>query len=93
MDSYKKYFHFFVGKLAVFRRSNGKWQVLVARRKGEKEYDDTYSFIGGRKESSDSLIIDNLGREKTEELGSGVRIRLFPAFGIPFAFERKASLW
>jgi 8-oxo-dGTP pyrophosphatase MutT (NUDIX family) len=91
-DRYNKYFHFFVGKLAIFRNEGGRWHVLVTKRHGEKEYDNTFSFPGGRKEVADTEIIDNLRREKAEELGSDFKINIFPDVATTLAFTRKDGI-
>lgn len=54
--------------------------VLLARRKGELDYDGIYSFIGGKLETADGGIIAGLKREKDEEIGEGVRVRVCPFF-------------
>lgn len=62
-------------KLVVFRANDT--QVLLAQRKGEADYNATYSFIGGKLEVSDAGILDGLQREKDEEIGSAVKLKVF----------------
>lgn len=41
----------------------------MAKRKGKNDYDGTYSFVGGKMETSDNGILEGLKREKNEEIG------------------------
>lgn len=63
-------------KMVVF--NEGLDKVLLARRKGEQDYDDTFSFIGGKIETSDGGIINGIRREKNEEIGTDATIRIAP---------------
>lgn len=65
-------------KIVVF--SEDKTQVLLCKRKGEKDYDGVYSFIGGKMEITDRTIIEGMKREKREEVGMNCAIFLFPTF-------------
>lgn len=53
------------------------WQkVLLAKRYGEADYDGTFSFIGGKMETTDESILAALKREKDEEIGASARVRV-----------------
>jgi 8-oxo-dGTP pyrophosphatase MutT (NUDIX family) len=58
--------------------SPDKLSVLLAKRKGEADYDGTYSFIGGKLETSDESIVAGMKREKDEEIGDGTIVRVLP---------------
>lgn len=62
--------------------------VLLAKRKGEQDYDGVFSFIGGKIETTDENIIEGIRREKTEEIGveAKVLVAQMPAYN---AFFRK----
>lgn len=63
-------------KLVIVSEDMNK--VLLARRKGEADYDGTYSFIGGKMETSDASILAGVKREKDEEIGSQAKIKILP---------------
>lgn len=65
-------------KLVVF--SADYTNVLLAKRKGEADFDGVYSFIGGKMETTDETIVEGLRREKNEEVGSDFQIRVYPTF-------------
>lgn len=67
----EKYNFQYCQKLVVFD-NNGR--VLLARRKGEADYDGTYSFIGGKLEDQDGEPRKGVLREKREEIGNDVTI-------------------
>jgi 8-oxo-dGTP pyrophosphatase MutT (NUDIX family) len=50
--------------------------VLLARRKGEADYDGIYSLIGGKMETTDSSILDAIRREKEEEIGTAAIVSI-----------------
>jgi len=52
--------------------------VLLAKRKGEADYNGTYSFIGGKMETTDNTITDGIKREKDEEIGVATIINILP---------------
>jgi 8-oxo-dGTP pyrophosphatase MutT (NUDIX family) len=58
--------------------SADKKSVLLAKRKGEADYDGTFSFIGGKMETTDASLLDGMKREKTEEIGPDARIKILP---------------
>src|SRR5260221_8076516 len=62
-------------KMIVFSED---WaRVLLARRQGEADYDGTFSFIGGKMETSDKSIVAGLQREKNEEIGSTAKVQVY----------------
>lgn len=63
-------------KIVLFNKSHTK--ILLARRKGEVDYDDVYSFIGGKLETTDQGIAEGLKREKDEEIGKKARVKICP---------------
>lgn len=71
-----KYLFQYCQKLVIL--SNDKQAVLLARRDGEADYDGVFSFIGGKMETSDSSLVDGMKREKDEEIGRGVVIKILP---------------
>lgn len=58
--------------------SADKKLVLLARRKGEADYNEVYTFIGGKMETTDQSFIAGMKREKDEEVGSGVKVGVLP---------------
>ena len=73
-------------KLVVF--SEDRSSVLLCKRKGEADYDGTYSFIGGKMEISDGSIIEGLKREKDEEIGERCRVDLYSTFSINLFYTK-----
>lgn len=63
-------------KLVVL--SADRQAVLLAKRKGEADYDGVFSFIGGKMETTDESFIAGMQREKTEEIGGTVRLNVLP---------------
>jgi NADH pyrophosphatase NudC (nudix superfamily) len=71
-----KYDFQYCPKLIVF---SADWQkVLLAKRKGEADYNGTFTFIGGKMEVTDKTILAGLKREKDEEIGSAARLKVYP---------------
>lgn len=64
----------YCAKLIIF--SADKSAVLLARRKGEADYDGTFSFIGGKTETTDGSLLAGIKREKTEEIGESAKVRV-----------------
>ena len=69
--------------------SKDKNRVLLCKRKGEADYDGTFSFIGGKMEITDVSIIKGLKREKDEEVGINFKIMLYPKFSLNLLFRKK----
>ena len=65
------FFHY-CPKLIVF--SKDKKSVLLVRRFGEADYNETYTFIGGKTETTDGGLVAGLKREKDEEIGPDAKL-------------------
>lgn len=65
-------------KIVLFRNNNS--EVLLAKRIGEADYDGVYSFVGGKMEIDDGGILEGLKREKNEEIGEDIKIKIWPIF-------------
>jgi len=74
-------------KIVLFRKNNT--EVLLARRKGENDYDGIYSFVGGKMEIDDGGLLEGLKREKDEEIGESIRIKIWPVFSSMNFFVKK----
>lgn len=61
----------------------------MARRKGEADYDSTFSFIGGKMETTDEDIIAGLVREKNEEIGKAAKVRVYMSATNNLLFRKK----
>lgn len=83
-----KYNFQYCQKLIVF--SDDWTKVLLARRKGEADYDGAWSFIGGKMETNDESIIAGIAREKDEEISTSARLRVYP-LAANNTFFRKAD--
>jgi NUDIX domain len=59
-------------KIVIFNKDGTS--VLLAKRRGEADYDGIFSFIGGKLESTDGGLVQGLQREKNEEIGPAARI-------------------
>jgi len=70
----KTLFFHYCPKMIVF--SADKKSVLLARRAGEADYDGVYTFIGGKTETTDGGLLEGLKREKDEEIGSDVKLKV-----------------
>lgn len=69
--------------------SADKQSVLLAKRKGEADYDDIFSFIGGKMETTDETVVDGMKREKDEEIGPGVKVKILPDETTNVFFRKK----
>lgn len=58
--------------------SEDKTKVLLAKRKGEADYDGVYSFVGGKMETTDPSFVEGMRREKNEEIGLRVKVKVMP---------------
>ena len=74
-------------KIAVF--STERDSVLLCKRKGEADYDEVFSFIGGKMEVTDSSILAAVQREKTEEVGTDFKINLSLEYSVNVFFRKK----
>lgn len=86
-DSKAKYCFQNCQKLVIF--SMDESAVLLAKRKGENDFDGVYSFVGGKMETTDESIIAGMQREKNEEVGSDFKIKLYPVFNTVVYFLKK----
>lgn len=82
-----KYSFQYCQKIVVFSEDNSK--VLLARRKGEADFDSVYSFIGGKMETTDENMVEGMRREKNEEVGKDFVIRLNKTFNLAIYFIKK----
>ncbi|HKX72801.1 MAG TPA: NUDIX hydrolase [Candidatus Saccharimonadales bacterium] len=62
--------------------------VLLARRQGEADYDGTFSFIGGKMETTDATLLDGMQREKNEEIGEGAIVAVLPNESYNILFKK-----
>ncbi len=69
--------------------SGDKTKVLLAKRKGEADYDGTYSFVGGKMETSDESILAGMKREKDEEIGTSALINVIPSETFNLMYRKK----
>ncbi|MFA4931187.1 MAG: NUDIX hydrolase [Patescibacteria group bacterium] len=83
----EKYNFQYCPKIAVL--SSDKNKVLLCRRKGEVDYNDIFSFIGGKMETTDASIVAGLKREKDEEVGQNFQLKLYPKFSINILIRKK----
>lgn len=74
-------------KLVVF--SADKQSVLLARRRSEIDYDGVFSFIGGKLETTDESLLAGMQREKNEEVGSSVKLKVLPDETYNILFRKK----
>lgn len=63
--------------------------ILVAKRRGEQDYDGVFSLIGGKLETTDTGILDGLKREKDEEIGKKAHILVCPYISYNIFFQKK----
>lgn len=69
--------------------SEDKTKVLLAKRQGEADYDGTYTFIGGKMETTDASILAGMKREKDEEIGGSATIKILPNETYNLLFRKK----
>lgn len=74
-------------KLVVF--SADMQSVLLARRHSEIDYDGVFSFIGGKLETTDESLLAGMQREKDEEIGTGVKLKVLPNETYNILFRKK----
>lgn len=74
-------------KIVLFRDNNS--EVLLAKRIGEADYDGIYSFVGGKMEVTDDSLLEGLRREKNEEIGENIKIKIWPLVNIMGYFVKK----
>ena len=69
--------------------SEDRTKVLLARRKGEADYDEVYSFIGGKMETTDVDMVAGMKREKDEEIGAEAKVKVLPSETYNIFFRKK----
>jgi len=69
--------------------SEDKSKVLLAKRKGEADYDGVYSFIGGKMETTDESLLAGMKREKDEEISPAATIAVLPGESCNVLFRKK----
>lgn len=69
--------------------SADKTAVLLAKRAGEADYDGTWSFIGGKMETTDATLVAGMQREKNEEVGAAAQIQILPNETYNLLFRKK----
>lgn len=69
--------------------SPDKQSVLLAKRKEEADYNNIYSFIGGKMETTDGSIISAMKREKDEEIGANTKVRVLSNESYNVLFRKK----
>lgn len=69
--------------------SADKRSVLLAKRKGEADYDSTFSFIGGKMETTDEDMVAGMKREKNEEIGVNTKVKILPYETYNVFFRKK----
>lgn len=74
-------------KLVVLSRD--RKSVLLAKRQGEEDFDKTYTFIGGKLETTDNSITDGIKREKDEEIGGVTKVKILPNETYNVLFRKK----
>jgi ADP-ribose pyrophosphatase YjhB (NUDIX family) len=74
-------------KLVVIDRKTNS--VLLARRKGEADYDGVYSLIGGKMETTDGGIVEGMRREKEEEIGKEAVVHVAADISYNVYFKKK----
>lgn len=63
-------------------------EVLLCQRKGEADYNEVYSLIGGKMEHGDSDIIAGITRERDEEVGADFKIKLLHTISVNAYFKK-----
>lgn len=74
-------------KIIVFSQDETK--ILLAKRKGERDYDGTYTFVGGKLETTDGSLQAGLQREKNEEIGAAARVMVCPTVSHNVYFQKE----
>ncbi|HUB93256.1 MAG TPA: NUDIX domain-containing protein [Verrucomicrobiae bacterium] len=69
--------------------SKDRQSVLLAKRKGEADYNGTFTFIGGKMETTDDSLLAGMKREKDEEVGSDVRVAVLADESYNVLFRKK----
>lgn len=86
MNTNTTLFHY-CQKLVIL--SADRQSVLLAKRKGEADYDGTFSFIGGKMETTDESLIAGMKREKDEEIGQAARVQVAAEESYNLTFQKR----
>ncbi len=73
-------------KLVIF--SSDYEQLLLCKRATEADYDEVFSFIGGKMVTTDSSVVAGLKREKDEEIGKNCLIRVASEYSTNILFRK-----
>lgn len=69
--------------------SADKQSVLLAKRKGEADYDGAYSFVGGKMETTDASLLAGMKREKDEGIGASSVVHVLPRESYNLLFRKQ----
>jgi 8-oxo-dGTP pyrophosphatase MutT (NUDIX family) len=69
--------------------SADKKSILLAKRVGEADHNETYTFIGGKLEVTDNSVVAGMKREKDEEVGSDFHANVIPEKTYNVLFRKK----
>lgn len=86
MEDKNKFMFMYCQKIVIF--SKDKNEILLAKRKGQEDYEGIFSFIGGKMEITDKNIIESMKREKSEEIGENCKVLVYPNFSTNVEFKR-----
>ena len=89
MNNQNKYNFQYCQKIVVFSQDFTK--VLLCKRKDEADYNEVYSFIGGKMETTDEDIITAIQREKNEEVGKNFKVKIYTEFSNNLIFKKKSG--
>jgi len=73
-------------KIIIFSKDRDK--VLLFRRYEKGQFGGMFAFVGGKMDIDENSIVDSLKREKDEEIGEDVKIKVFTDFCADFLFVR-----
>jgi ADP-ribose pyrophosphatase YjhB (NUDIX family) len=68
--------------------SKDKNSILLCKRKGESDYNETFTFPGGKMKTSDESIMEGIKREKDEELGENLKIKMLKTYTTNLLFKK-----
>ena len=76
-------------KIVVFNEDFTK--ILLAKRKGEEDFDGIYSFIGGKMETTDKGFQEGIKREVVEEIGPDARLEVLLDVSFNEFYQKKSG--
>jgi ADP-ribose pyrophosphatase YjhB (NUDIX family) len=62
--------------------------ILLCKRKDESDYNETFTFPGGKMKTSDESIMAGVRREKDEELGENFKIKMLTTYTTNLLFKK-----